>query len=65
MVALDARCLEFAKPADHAIRFRAVSDDVSEVPPAVDGAGRSDDRVERHEVRMEVRNDGDSHGWPA
>ena len=46
---------------DHAVRIRTVADHVTELPHSIDRAGMGEDRIERHEVAVDVREDRDAH----
>ena len=61
VVAADADRADLGQPGDDPVRIRPVADDVAEVPDRVDAAERREHRIERDEVGMDVRQDGDAH----
>ncbi len=61
MIAADADRAALAQPLDHGIRFGTVPDDVAEMPRRVDRPGGREDGIERDEVAVDIRDDGDSH----
>jgi hypothetical protein len=65
VIAADADRAEGAEALDDCIGLRAVADYVTEVPDGVDRAKRRDDRIERDEIGVDVREDGDAHFAPA
>src|SRR2546425_13079278 len=61
VIAADSDRAELAQPIDDSVWFRAVADDVAEMPDGVDRPKRRDDRIERDEIGVNVREDGDAH----
>ena len=61
MVAADADRPDPGEPGDDAVRVRPIADDVPELPYGIDRTGIRQDRIERHEVAVDVRQDGDPH----
>ena len=61
VIAADADRPDLDEASDHAVRIGAVADDVAELPDGVDRAGVGEDRIERHEVAVDVREDRDAH----
>ena len=51
-----------AQPGDDLVGLRPVADDVTQLPDLVDGRDRREHRIERREVGVDVRQDGDAHG---
>jgi hypothetical protein len=65
VIAADADRPDLTQPIDDGVGLRPVADDVAEVPDPVDRACRLEDRVQRPEVGMDVREHRDSHGGRA
>ena len=65
MVALDANHAEIPQPLDHRVRLGPVANDITELPDPVDRAGCVDDRLQGGQVGVDVRNNGETHGWSA
>ena len=61
VVATDAVRPELAQSRHHGVRIRTVADDVAELPDGIDVAGVGEDRIERHEIAVDVRQDRDAH----
>ena len=61
VVAPDADRPDLDQAGDDAVRIRAVADHVAEVPDGVDRSGVREYRIERHEIAVDVRQDGDPH----
>ncbi len=61
MVAEDADRADLGEPGDDAVRLRAIADDVPELPYGIDRTSIRQDRIECHEVAVDVRQDGDPH----
>ena len=61
MIAADADRADRREPFDDGIGFGTVADDVAEVPDGIDRAEVGEDRVERDEVAVDVREDRDPH----
>jgi hypothetical protein len=61
VVAAHAGRAAFAQAADDRIWLRAVPDHVPQLPDGIDLAGMIEDRIERHDVAVDVRQDRDAH----
>ena len=61
MVAADADRAALGQPLDDGIRFGTVPDDVAEMPRGIDRPGGREDRIERDEVAVDIRDDCDPH----
>ena len=61
VVAPDADRADRREAFDDGVGLRAVADDIAEVPDGVDRAEVGEDRVERDDVAVDVREDGDPH----
>jgi hypothetical protein len=61
VVPADADRTDPGEPLDDAIGLGAVADDIAAVPHRIDRSEVGEDRVERDEIAMDVRQDGDPH----
>ena len=61
VVPADADRPAFGQPGDDGIGLGAVAHHVTQVPDRIHIAGVGEDRIERHEVAVDVRQDGDPH----
>ena len=61
VVAADADRADLDEPGDDAVGIGTVADDVAEMPDGIDRAGVREDRIERHEIAVDVRQDRDAH----
>ncbi len=61
MIAPDADGADRRETFDDCVGLRAVADDVAQVPDGIDRAEVGEDRVERDDVAVDVREDGDPH----
>ena len=61
MVASDAQGTDLDESGDDRVGIRPVPDDVAQMPDGIDRACVCEDRIERHQVAVDVRQDRDPH----
>jgi hypothetical protein len=54
VIAAHARRVAFVEAGHHGVRLRTIADHIAEVPDGIDIAGVGEDRVEGHDVAMDI-----------